>query len=124
MSRPFDPIYGPKVIEDTGCSPEQTHTILDIMRDRFGTLDHLNRKEFRAEARAAWRCLVPAVGSRVQLHPGTDQWMMGDRFGEVRKVDTKTGLIHVKMDRSGKTLKCKPEHILPRNPETDNRLEP
>jgi ribosomal protein L21E len=63
-------------------------------------------------------------GKRVQLHPGTDQWMMGDRFGTVRTIDPKTFLIHVKMDRSGKTLKCRPDHILERNPETDHRLEP
>jgi ribosomal protein L21E len=63
-------------------------------------------------------------GKRVQLHPGTDQWMMGDRFGEIRKVDLKTFLVHVKMDVSKKTIKCKPKHILKRDPKTDNRLEP
>jgi len=62
-------------------------------------------------------------GRRIQLHPGTDQWMMGDRFGEVRKVDAE-GRVHVKMDRSGKTLKCQPDHILKRDPKTDHRLEP
>jgi len=25
-------------------------------------------------------------GDRVQLHPATDRWMMGDRFGEVVQV--------------------------------------
>lgn len=58
------------------------------------------------------------AGKRVELHPGTDQWMMGDRFGNVVRV--KDGLVHVKMDRSGKTLKCKPEHILEKNPATDH----
>jgi hypothetical protein len=27
-----------------------------------------------------------AVGDRVQLHPGTDVWMQGDRFGEIVKI--------------------------------------
>jgi hypothetical protein len=52
-------------------------------------------------------------GQRVELHPGTDQWMMGDRCGRVVRTNPKTGLVHVKMDRSGRTLKCFPEHILP-----------
>jgi len=54
-----------------------------------------------------------ADGQRVELHPGTDQWMMGDRFGSVVRTAKKTGLVHVKMDRSGRTLKCSPDHILP-----------
>ena len=49
------------------------------------------------------------VGHRVELHPATDRWMMGDRFGNVVKVGRK--LVHVKMDRSGKTLKVSPECI-------------
>lgn len=52
------------------------------------------------------------TGRRVELSPSTDQWMMGDRYGDVAKVDDERGLVHVKMDRSGRTLKCKPEHIL------------
>lgn len=50
-------------------------------------------------------------GDRVQLHPGTDQWMQGDRYGEVVKVQP-SGAVLVKMDRSGRTLLCMPEHIL------------
>lgn len=42
-------------------------------------------------------------GSRVQLHPATDRWMMGDRFGTVRKITRRS--IHVKMDRSKKTIR-------------------
>jgi len=61
-------------------------------------------------------------GRRVQLHPCTDQWMMGDRFGSVTQV--KNGLVYVKMDRSGKTLKCQPDHILVKNPAEDFRLTP
>lgn len=41
------------------------------------------------------------TGQRVQAHPATDVWVMGDRFGEVVKVGRK--YIHVKMDHSGRT---------------------
>ena len=40
------------------------------------------------------------VGQRVELHPATDAWMMGDRYGEVVKITRQ--YVHVKMDRSGK----------------------
>jgi hypothetical protein len=49
------------------------------------------------------------IGKRVELHPATDAWMMGDRFGQVVKVGTK--LYHVKMDRSGKVRKMLPENV-------------
>jgi hypothetical protein len=50
-----------------------------------------------------------SIGDRVELHPATDAWMFGDRFGEVIKVGTK--LVHVKCDRSGKTRRLSPENI-------------
>ena len=40
---------------------------------------------------------------RVQLHPCTDAWMMGDRFGVVVSVSRKFAM--VKCDRSGKLRK-------------------
>jgi hypothetical protein len=43
------------------------------------------------------------TGTRVQLHPATDAWMQGDRYGTIVKVGRK--LISVKMDKSGRTLK-------------------
>lgn len=43
-----------------------------------------------------------AKGERVQLHPATDRWMMGDRYGEV--VGHTKDKIRVKLDRSGKTI--------------------
>lgn len=42
-------------------------------------------------------------GKRVELHPATDAWMRGDRYGTVTKVTAKW--VYVKMDRSEKTLK-------------------
>lgn len=46
---------------------------------------------------------VLGIGSRVQAHPACDCWMMGDRYGTITKITSKS--IHVKMDRSGKTRK-------------------
>ena len=48
---------------------------------------------------------------RVQLHPATDRWMMGDRFGAVAKVGRVK--VHVKLDRSGRTIAFAPENVLP-----------
>jgi hypothetical protein len=49
------------------------------------------------------------VGQRVSMHPATDAFMMGDRYGNVVKVG-KTK-IHVKMDRSGKTRLVLPKNL-------------
>jgi hypothetical protein len=51
-----------------------------------------------------------SVGERVQLHPGTNRWMMGDRYGEVVKVTRE--YVHVKLDKSGKTLKFSEGRLL------------
>ena len=48
---------------------------------------------------------------RVELHPGTDRWMMGDRFGDVTGINTKTGRVRVKLDRSGKSLWFPPSRL-------------
>jgi hypothetical protein len=50
------------------------------------------------------------TGTRVQLHPATDAWMSGDRFGTVVKIGPRLvgcapALVSVKMDKSGRTLK-------------------
>lgn len=49
------------------------------------------------------------VGDRIQLHPATDAWMMGDRYGEVTVVGRE--YYHVKMDRSGNIRKVHPRNI-------------
>jgi len=49
------------------------------------------------------------VGERVELHPGLDAWMRGDRFGVVVKLGTK--YVHVMMDRSKRTLKVAPNYM-------------
>lgn len=59
----------------------------------------------------------PRIGKRVQLHPATDAWMRGDRYGVIVSVsrkarsfldprDPRNGhTFRVKMDRSGRTLR-------------------
>lgn len=53
------------------------------------------------------------VGKRVQLHPATDRWMMGDRYGLIVavKVNTKddatfpeVDYAKIKLDKSNKTI--------------------
>lgn len=48
-------------------------------------------------------------GQRIELEPFTDTWMLGDRFGEVLR--TGRTLVHVRLDRSGRVRKFRPEHI-------------
>jgi len=52
--------------------------------------------------------------TRVQIPAYTDRWMMGDRYGDVVKVTwskvphngkPKVEIAHVKLDRSGKTMR-------------------
>lgn len=53
-----------------------------------------------------------SVGQRVEVHPATDAFMMGDRYGVVEKVyrprtvqgvePHNTQRVHVRMGRSGK----------------------
>jgi hypothetical protein len=49
------------------------------------------------------------IGQRVELHPGLDAWMMGDRFGTVEKLGKL--FVHVRMDRSGKLRKLHPSNL-------------
>jgi len=48
-------------------------------------------------------------GQRVQMHPATDAFMMGDRYGDVVKVGREK--VHVKMDRSGKIRQVSPGNL-------------
>ena len=49
------------------------------------------------------------TGKRVQLHPATDAWMRGDKFGTVVKIGRR--LVSVKMDKSGRTLKLSVNNV-------------
>jgi len=50
-------------------------------------------------------------GQRVESHPATNAWIRGDRYGNVTKVGRR--LVHVKMDRSERTLKFFPKDLIP-----------
>jgi hypothetical protein len=52
---------------------------------------------------------------RIELHPATDRWMMGDRYGDVlRSFKRKGQTVHrVKLDKSGKTVSV-PEDLIGR----------
>jgi len=52
------------------------------------------------------------IGQRIQLHPGTDRWMMGDRYGEVVGFARDGRRVRVKLDKSGKTMLFHKERIL------------
>jgi hypothetical protein len=49
------------------------------------------------------------VGDRVELHPETDLWMRGNRFGMVEVIGKR--YVHVRMDRSGGIYSTTPRHI-------------
>ena len=62
------------------------------------------------------------VGTRVELHPAMDAWMRGDRYGEVvgfgrarPYTDGKSQSVarpyRVKLDKSGKVIRCHPEWV-------------
>lgn len=51
------------------------------------------------------------IGDRVQLHPGTDAWMSGDRYGTVVKCGRKYAT--VEMDRSGKNRRVPYDLLMP-----------
>ena len=50
------------------------------------------------------------IGQRVQTHPATDRYMMGDRYGSVAKVGRKYVRVH--LDRSGRTMDFHPSQIM------------
>ncbi len=63
------------------------------------------------------------IGKRVELHPATDRWMMGDCYGEIVGIgkharsfidpqDSRNGVVfRVKMDKSGKVLRVSEANI-------------
>jgi len=57
------------------------------------------------------------VGTRVEMHPATDEWMRGDRFGTVERVERTVRLagdpqrVFVRMDRSGRLIRFHPDNV-------------
>jgi len=46
------------------------------------------------------------IGDRVELHPGTDLWMRGARYGDVVGLSlTPNDRVRVKIDRTGRTIR-------------------
>jgi hypothetical protein len=55
----------------------------------------------------------PKRGMRVELHPATDRWMMGDRFGEIVALQTGPEWVRVKLDKSGDRLWFNAADLMP-----------
>lgn len=77
--------------------------------------DHYNKQvKINPSARGNDIFGVLQPGQRIQLHPGTDAWMRGDKFGEIVAVKSSRGSVkyyRVKMDRSGRTIKIAPRYV-------------
>jgi len=61
------------------------------------------------------------VGERVQVHPGHDRFMMGDRYGKITSISNVAGSadpvrIRVKLDRSGQSVWFRPDYLMHINP--------
>ena len=54
------------------------------------------------------------IGDRVELHPATDAWMSGDRYGVVREITFK--YLRVRMDKSDRLLRVNPASVYDVNP--------
>jgi hypothetical protein len=53
----------------------------------------------------------PRVGQRVELHPATDHWMRGDRYGVVTGV-REDSTVDVALDKSRRIIRFRPDDIL------------
>ena len=51
------------------------------------------------------------VGMRVEMHPATDLWMMGARYGDVVKVGRTK--VHVRLDRIPGVRRIPPRNLMP-----------
>ena len=75
---------------------------------------HNTHKRWHAAASCAYLAdhgfTTRSIGKRVELHPATDAWMMGDRFGTVEAIGNR--FVSVRMDRTGKLRKLRPNYVL------------
>lgn len=51
------------------------------------------------------------IDQRVQLHPATDLWMRGARYGTVRRIGRKH--VHVHVDAINRVVRVDPRNLLP-----------
>lgn len=86
-------------------SPSGTHSRRPCLRD----LQRDHRGPRPVEEGSMMTIDSVREGSRVELHPRLDAWMMGDRFGTVQKTGRK--YVHVLMDRSGRVRRIAPEDL-------------
>lgn len=49
------------------------------------------------------------IGDRIELHPATDQWMRGERFGEVIRIGRK--YVRVRMNATGRAYRALPMNL-------------
>ena len=50
------------------------------------------------------------IGDRIELHPATDEWMRGDKYGEIIKVYADSTMT-VRMDKSRRLIRVKRSEI-------------
>jgi hypothetical protein len=94
----------------------------------FGTLEEaIAAREDRDEPRQwevvwwrhgsydfALRRIRLAVGDRVEIHPGYDAWMQGDRFGAIEEIEEdKDDRCTVRMDKSDRKLRMPMADLTP-----------
>lgn len=70
---------------------------------------HLRPYDMKKQQKAQAAENAHNVGHRAELHPCTDQWMMGDRYGVITKSSCK--FLTIKMDRSGRSYRVTTEYI-------------
>jgi hypothetical protein len=54
-----------------------------------------------------------AVGANVEVHPAHDRWMMGDRYGQIVRLDEAGNRVRVRLQTSGESLWFKPDDLMP-----------
>lgn len=53
------------------------------------------------------------IGQRVQVHPASDTWMRGDRYGVIESFGAQSNYARVRMDRSGRLRLFHPDLLIP-----------
>lgn len=93
-----------------GAKSKTIYTSLQQLKERLRPMLKTNPRK-RMKRNPSAPITVQVIGSRVQLHPGTDAWMRGDKYGEVIGVTRDKRRYKVKMDKSGRVLKVSPDYI-------------
>lgn len=51
------------------------------------------------------------TGDRIQLHPATDLWMMGARYGVITRIYKTVDHVQIQLDATGKKVKVSRDDI-------------